>query len=172
MKPGSLLIGLGVAGAAWYLYNYNPITGAGATTADGKTPVQSNGVPAAGTHTSAGTNNPPATPPPAPPATPPPPAAPSISFAQYIANTIGGREHMFSADVWNWHYGNYSGVEQTTDLFDPAGDRGAPISVVTYLARRATAGLSGLAGVGPTGLTATLPSHFRSAGAYIARGRR
>ena len=86
----------------------------------------------------------------APPPTttaPPPPAtvSPATNFSQYIANIMGPGRHMAGADTWNAYYSQWSGVQQTADLFDPA-DRGALISLTEYLSRRTNAGLSGIRG--------------------------
>ncbi len=51
-----------------------------------------------------------------------------------------------SADVWNWHRMNKTGVETTADLFTE-GNRGELIDAPTYHARRAAAGLTELSGI-------------------------
>lgn len=87
--------------------------------------------------------------PPQPPPTttaPPPPASnAAVNFSQYIANIMGPGRHMAGADTWNAYYSQWSGIQQTADLFDPA-DRGALISLTEYLSRRTNAGLSGIRG--------------------------
>lgn len=85
--------------------------------------------------------------PPAPPPSTAPPStvAPAVNFSQYIANIMGPGRHMAGADTWNAYYSQWSNVQQTADLFDPA-DRGALISLTEYLNRRTNAGLSGVRG--------------------------
>lgn len=84
-----------------------------------------------------------------PPAPPPPTPAPAIPLEDIVfkIRVYSGQRRLASADEWNWYYTRASGIEQTADLFTP-GDRGEQITLSDYLARRASAGLSGLAVIG------------------------
>lgn len=66
----------------------------------------------------------------------------TVNFSQWVSNTLGAGRHQFSADTWNAYYTQWSGVQQTADLFPPE-DRGALLSLTQYLANRTAAGLSG-----------------------------
>ena len=89
--------------------------------------------------------------------TPPPAAAPldqatetaliqlAASGDAAAAQASKDRGIKLSADVWNWHRMNKTGVETTADLFTE-GNRGELIDAPTYLARRVSAGLNGLGG--------------------------
>lgn len=59
------------------------------------------------------------------------------------ATASAARGITLGADQWNWYRREATGVETTADLFTE-GNRGELIDAPTYLARRATAGLSGL----------------------------
>jgi hypothetical protein len=91
--------------------------------------------PAAGAHGSA--------PSPAPsPAPATPPVAQDLTTAQKVAQAAGPGAKL-SADGWNWHWSNQSGIAQTADLFPPE-NRGYLMSLDEYIGRRTVAGLSGL----------------------------
>lgn len=86
------------------------------------------------------------------PAAPPAPAPapqPTIPLEDIVfkIRVYSGQRRLASADEWNWYYTRASGIQQTADLFT-AGDRGEQITLSDYLARRASAGLSGLAVIG------------------------
>lgn len=189
MKIEQILTGLALAGGAywWYTRDAGP-----APNPTGTTPIASATPPgtstnAAGATVTTGTNNPPAgggnpaTPPPAPP-----PAGYATldpvggvpNFSQWVANKLGPGRHLLGADAWNALFSQFSGVQQTADLFTP-DNRGEEISLTTYIGRRAAAGLSGLNGVGVGGVAFGLPiaaarqlagAGFRAAGAYALRG--
>ncbi len=102
----------------------------------------------------------PAAPAPAPPANtgsgspaPPAPSAPlpgdrtaMFSVAEKVLAATGPGA-MLTADQWNWHWTQASGISQTADLF-PADNRGYLMSLKDYIERRGAAGLSGLALIG------------------------
>lgn len=183
MKTGDLIIGLGLAGAAYWAYTRfggaaiaQNLPAMGPAVGQTTTPVSTSAPPAGGAGANgaqpvngagagSGANN---TPPPAEPAKPAGYAtldpAGKPNFSGYIANVLGAGRHQLSADTWNWHFSNFSGVPQTADLFDP-GNRGGEMSLTEYINRRVNAGLSGL-----TGLSGVVPHQFRSAGAYRVRG--
>lgn len=139
---------IGGAGLAWWLWNtYGADALAAVTTPH---PANAGVVPVAGVATPApvviSTHTQPVTPvTPAPPAPPPPAANLNVNFSQYLANLLGPGRRMLGADAWNFHYANWSGVGQSTDLFTP-GNREEEIGLSEYLARRAAKGLSGLLG--------------------------
>ena len=72
-------------------------------------------------------------------------AAGSMADAQTLSSSAWNKR--MSADEWNWYRAKKTGVETTVDLFPP-GNRGYQMTAVEYLAARAAAGLSGLAGLG------------------------
>ena len=81
------------------------------------------------------------------------------SFAEWLSKNVGNVGTM-SADSFNYYYSKFSGVQQTTDLFNPA-NRGELITADTYMQRRLAAGLSGLPTVAR-----------RAAGNYMSGARR
>lgn len=182
MHAKQVVIGLGVVGAGYWLWNRfgDNVTGAyDALThpsTPGTTPVQTNST-TTNTATPVQTNSQPGYTAPLP--TQPPPTAPPVTnqqawqqsvdaanvalaaqqpFTDYINGlhlVDAGAVPLFSADEWNWYYGNWSHTPQTADLF-PEGDRGALMTVGIYQSRRQAAGLSGL--------------RFPAAGNYLRRG--
>lgn len=81
------------------------------------------------------------------PSAPAPPNTPAnFTVAERVLTATGAGTRL-NADQWNYYWTQASGVTQTTDLFPPE-NRAATMTLLEYISRRGTAGLSGLAVVG------------------------
>jgi hypothetical protein len=161
MKTENILVGLGLAGAAWFLYTRQNAVSAAVV------PFGSSAPPPPGPNVTSGGSNPPAQPPPdpiKPPAKPigfaPLDPATGPNFSQWVADRLGAGRRELSADEWNFLFSEFSKIAQTADLFNP-DNRGEPIALSTYMQRRTDAGLSGWAGQDLWG--------FRPSGRYVQR---